>query len=266
MKRNTEHPDVIDHLRIQLTALKANHGLCSMKTGTEVEDMSFGEIQFLRQISAGIVPLYVKIGGPEARNDIRNLIQIQVDGIIAPMIESPYALKNFITAFRETSWQDHHSIELGINLETITGYRQMHDILSHEAASSLSQVTAARTDLSGSMELHADDERVLAICDDIVKTCSAKGLTTSVGGAIHPGIIETLITKIHSDHVNTRHMVLSTKAIAADAKYALIRNLQFEIELYRILSNDTENSKRSLHFKRSETLQKRLETSLHFIG
>lgn len=259
--------EMIDRLRARLFILREDSGLRSMKTGTEVEDMSFSEISLLREISQDIVPLYVKIGGPEARNDIRNLIRIGVDGIIAPMIESPYALKNFMTTLHEIlTEQSAAGIEAGINLETITGYRQMHEILSEPLASQLHQVTAARTDLSGSLGLHPDDDRILAICEDIVQTCRAQGLVTSVGGAIHRGIIKTLIERIQSDRINTRHMVLCCRSIAKNPERSLVENLRFEIDLYRALASDPFNEKRHLHLKRYEVLSERMQRYAQFIG
>lgn len=76
-------------LRDRLKELRDAGGLTALKTGTEVEDMSFEEIRLLRALSDRIVPLFVKIGGPEARNDMRELARAGVDGLIAPMIESP---------------------------------------------------------------------------------------------------------------------------------------------------------------------------------
>lgn len=259
--------EMIDRLRERLFILRDGFGLRSMKTGTEVEDMSFAEISLMRQASAGIIPLYVKIGGPEARNDMRNLIRIGVDGIIAPMIESPYALKNFMSTFHEIcAEQDARGIEAGINLETVTGHRQMQGILAEPLAVGLHQVTAARTDLSGSMGLHADDERVLEICEDIVHTCREQGLVTSVGGAIHPGIIETLLHRIPSDCINTRHMVLSTTEIRREPVRCLLEGLRFEVDLYRALASDRSNDKREIHQRRYETLQDRMLKHAHFIG
>jgi hypothetical protein len=224
-------------LRSILEKLKAENGLVGIKTGTEVEDMSFGEISMLRRITQGLLPLHVKIGGPEARNDIRNLLAIGVDGIIAPMIESAYALKNFIGTLRELApRQTYPTLEKGINLETITAFRNMDAILASEWARELSQVTAARTDLSGSMELPADAPEVMEACGLIVARCQEHELRTSVGGAIHPGIIDDLVHRIAPDTINTRHMVLSRSALREDASGHLTSALLFERDLYRHLS------------------------------
>ena len=88
-------------LRERLLQLKEKSALIAFKTGTEVEDMGFDEIAFLRELSKKILPLHVKIGGAEARNDIRELSSLEVDCLIAPMIESPYALKNYIQTLKD---------------------------------------------------------------------------------------------------------------------------------------------------------------------
>ncbi|MEQ8350219.1 MAG: aldolase [Leptospiraceae bacterium] len=237
MSMDAKHKDSEARLRSYLHDLKEQHGLVALKTGTEVEDMSFSEIAMLRRITNGLLPLHVKIGGPEARNDIRNLLQIGVDGIIAPMIESAYALGNFIQTLKDLCTSEQYgSVEKGINLETITAFRNMDSILTSSTRKELNQVTAARTDLSGSMERSPDDPEVLEACALIVARCQEYELRTSVGGAIHPGIIETLVNRIAPDTINTRHMVISRSALREDGPGHLTRSLEFELELYRYLS------------------------------
>ena len=219
-------------LRESLSELVESSGLVALKTGTEVEDMGFEDIKILRELSRDIIPLYVKIGGPEARNDIRELNAIGVDGIIAPMIESPYALHKFVFTMREVLGERYSQIEKGINLETILGFNQMNEILSSPDARELVQITAARTDLSGSMNLKPDHERVLEICSVIAARARENDIRTSVGGAIHPGIIEDLMGQVNSDTVNTRHMVLSCAAIRVQSARKVQNNLEFEASLY----------------------------------
>ncbi|HBS03767.1 MAG TPA: aldolase [Leptospiraceae bacterium] len=234
---DAKQKDSESRLRSALHQLKEMHGLVAIKTGTEVEDMSFSEISMLRRITDGLLPLHVKVGGPEARNDIRNLLQIGVDGIIAPMIESSYALKNFIQTLKELcSPEQYEKLEKGINLETVTAFQNMDSILTSPARMELKQITAARTDLSGSMERSPDDPEVLEACALIVARCQEYELRTSVGGAIHPGIIEILVNRIAPDTINTRHMVISRSALRQDATGHLTRCLEFELELYRYLS------------------------------
>ena len=51
----------------------------------------------MRKITKQVgLKLNIKIGGCEAKNDIFFCTSTKVDGIVAPMVESEYALKKFI--------------------------------------------------------------------------------------------------------------------------------------------------------------------------
>ena len=63
-------------LREWLMTMKSKLGVVRLKGGTEVEDMTFAEIAFMKELSRDIVPVTVKIGGPEARNDMRAMKKI----------------------------------------------------------------------------------------------------------------------------------------------------------------------------------------------
>ena len=250
-------------LQAHLKELQRHGGLIALKTGTEVEDMSFEEIRLLRALSDRLLPLYVKIGGPEARNDIRELSHIGVDGLIAPMIESPYALKNFIGSLRDCLGPTSYDrIEKGINLETITGFQNMNEILSSPEARELDQVTAARSDLSGSMDLSPDHPRVLEVCALIVARCRENDLRTSVGGGIHPEIAETLIQTVPPENINTRHMVLSCGEMRGPGRAAecVEHGLLFELELSKYLAA-MPSDRQKAHLARAETIHQRLQKS-----
>lgn len=253
-------------LRTRLEELVNESGLVALKTGTEVEDMSFAEIALLRELSQGLVPLFVKIGGPEARNDIRELNRLGVDGLIAPMIESPYALQNFIGSLRDClSTVDYERIEKGINLETITGFQNMNAILERPEAAELDQVTAARSDLSGSMGgLSTNDPRVSESCAAIVARCRKGGLRTSIGGGILPEAAGELIAAAAPDTINTRHMVLDCTAMQATGSVAgcVRAALEFELALsLRLAAEPTAGMRAGAHQARARTLQQRLAHS-----
>ena len=246
-------------LRGELEELQRSWGLVAIKTGTEVEDMGFEEIAYLRSITRGLLPLYVKIGGPEARNDMRELVRIGVDGLIAPMIESVYALRKFIQTLEEVLPREVYSqIRKGINLETIEGFAQMNSILSAREAGELDQITAARTDLSGSMELSPDDERVLEICSVICARAREQDLSTSVGGAIHPAVAGRIIQLVNPDTMNTRHMVMNCRSAVAAREPALMvrRQLTFEALLYDRLAVISP-MRSSAYLERAEVIRSR---------
>lgn len=88
-------------LRRTLVSLVDQYPICGLKGGTETEDMDADEIRILHLAAKDLVPVTVKIGGPEARTDIRMLVKEEIEGICAPMIESSYALKKFYSDFKE---------------------------------------------------------------------------------------------------------------------------------------------------------------------
>ena len=81
---------------IELKKLK-KFGMIAVKQSLEDEGATFKDIELMRKITlkAGI-NLNVKIGGCEAKNDIYFCKLIRANSIVAPMVESEYALRKFI--------------------------------------------------------------------------------------------------------------------------------------------------------------------------
>ena len=104
-------------------------GVVGVKAGTEVEFFGQLEIEIFQEIVNGVLPIIVKIGGVDAREDIYTLLTMDVDGIIVPMIESEYALKNFFLAYDyiKNAIRKEFSI-ISINIETIESYKNIDKI------------------------------------------------------------------------------------------------------------------------------------------
>lgn len=218
-------------LREKLITLKNDHCLTGIKGGTEIEAMSFEEIYIMKKISDGVVPMTVKIGGPEARNDIEYMLSIGIDKILAPMVESPYSLKNFVETMEELD--QNHTVKLAINIETIFSFQNLQNIFQSPFFWHIDHVTVGRTDLSGSMNKTPDDPEVIKITQEIINSARYFGKTTSVGGKINTNNSEKIQTEIASDSLNTRHMVVScsSRNIARDVSEAL----KWESDFYLML-------------------------------
>lgn len=247
-------------LRKLLQEFVLQFGFCGLKGGTETEDMDHDELKFLHLLGKDIVPVGVKIGGPEARTDIRACIEIGIDGISAPMIESEYALRNFISTLKSlTPPSVYNKIRKSINLETITGYRNLLEIADSPAFLEIQSVTAARSDLSASMNLKPDDAEVMRVTKQIVKICKERGKRTSVGGTITNKNFFTICEEIEPDQINSRHIAVDLKIIKEnnlnDVPSAM---LNFEIELYNWLAY--------LKPQRSIYYQNRIEINKERIG
>lgn len=138
-----------------LIDLKENHHVLGVKAEFEAEGTRMEEALRLKEVvtRAGL-DLTIKIGGCEALKDMYDARTIGVNAIVAPMIESPYAMKKYIQstkmAFPE---EEREEINFYINVETITGYQCVEEMLKLPEAKNLAGIVLGRVDMTGSMEL-----------------------------------------------------------------------------------------------------------------
>ena len=250
-------------LRKMAEELKEKYGCVALKMGTEVEDCSFEYIDFINKLMSGLLPIVVKIGGPEARNDIRELCKIGVAGLIAPMVESPYGVVKFVTALRDIVDPERlkHMIK-GINAETVTCYKRIDDILKTPEIKELNQINVGRSDLSESVGKEVDDPEVMAMTKEITQKAQAAGLVVSVGGGITPVNARQIAQEIKSDKVNSRHVVISVRH-APDIGVAFEKGLEFESALMKYEVTEL-SARTALLQKRIGTLEKRLAAPSKF--
>ena len=109
-------------LQKKLVNLKKKYNLYGIKAEFEAEGSSVEDINYLRKITSNAnTKLFVKIGGVEAINDIYNCIKIGVDGLIAPMVETKFALTKFIDSINNLDLKK--VPYLSINIESETGFK-----------------------------------------------------------------------------------------------------------------------------------------------
>lgn len=221
-----------DRLKTQLVFLKENFGVIGVKTGTEVESFSFDEIRILSEIVGGNLPFYVKIGGCEARNDMLFLAGLGVDGIIAPMIESVYALKNFISSFRYCGFSP--DVKPMINIETITAFNILDEMTGTGEFEMIKNITIGRSDFAASMNQHVDSAKVMAKVKTIIDTLLPLDKFISIGGKVTIDNSSKLLS-MNSHAVNTRHLIISTDDKPRFTS-ALEKSLTWEIDLYKFLT------------------------------
>ena len=86
----------MDKLQNILFTLKTN-GCSGIKVSFEDEGALYNEIITMRSLTANVgLGLSVKIGGCEAKRDIIDCIDLNCDTIVAPMVESKFALNKFL--------------------------------------------------------------------------------------------------------------------------------------------------------------------------
>ncbi len=222
-------------LRQALSRLKLEYGACCLKLSTEDAAMSLEQIRYWVELSAGVLPVLVKIGGPNARNDIRQLLKLDIDGLIAPMVESVYGLENFIAAVQDfTTPMQMHRLKKHINIETVTALEQLDAILEASEAGLLDEITLGCSDLSKSMKKDRMDPDVQACVRQAVSAIREWGISVSIGGGVTPENIDAILKDLKPQKFNTRVVTFAVKPDTAFGP-AVFESLQFEL---RMLEHD----------------------------
>jgi len=196
-------------------------GLYGLRASFEDEGISHTQLARLKEVSASAgLPLYLKIGGCEHLTGVYDGLTIGVDEMIAPMIESKFALEKFICMVqKEVAEDNRRNMVFGFNLETIAGVKNFDAMLSLPNLQTITLVNVGRVDLARSMELSRGDinisQELFDICEEVFSKAKKAGLKTSLGGGIDIDalpIIKKLAETGLLDRFETRRLVFLADA------------------------------------------------------
>ena len=142
-----------------LKDLKENHHVVSIKAEFEAEGTRLEEALRLKEIvtKAGL-ELSIKVGGCEAIKDMYDARTIGVNTIIAPMIETPYALKKYVKAFQFVfPEEERNEMKFLSNIETKTGLEKLDEMMKIEEFPYIGGIVLGRVDMTGSLGLTRED-------------------------------------------------------------------------------------------------------------
>lgn len=216
-----------------LRRLKTQYGACCLKLSTEDAGMSFDQIQYWAELAEGVLPVMVKIGGPNARNDIKQLLAFKIDGLIAPMVESVYGLENFVAAVRDfTTPMQMQRLAKQINIETVTAVEQLDRILACPEAGLLDEVTIGCSDLSKSLKQDRMHPEVKMRVIEAVTKIKANNISVSIGGGITPDTIDVILNDTRPHKFNTRMVTFQVNP-GESYRSAVAETLRFELEMLK---------------------------------
>ena len=171
-------------LSAQLERLKSL-GLCAVKGEFEAEGASFRDLLRLRRFTAEQgISLYLKVGGVEALRDLKDALDLGVDGVIAPMVESPFGVVKFSEAVESVFGG--RRIFKSINIESREAVEQVDGILE-VARGKVDNVTIGRTDLSRSYfdsAIQPDSPFILDLIERLSYKVQSAGLVLTIGGSL----------------------------------------------------------------------------------
>lgn len=236
------------NLIVKLIELKSL-GAVGVKQSLEDEGSSFNEITLMRSITRhSKLNLNVKIGGCEAKNDVFFCKKLNTNSIVAPMVESSYALKKFIQISNYGK-----KIPLLINIETINSIDNLNSIINSKEFSKLSGIVLGRSDLAGSLGMtkkQVNSKKIFNILKKVfkkIKNKQSKKFIIKMGGSItkdSKNFISNLYKKKLLDRIETRNIEirLNNKTLN-NLDTIIFKAFKFEIDWlrYKIKINSNKN-------------------------
>ena len=210
--------------------------IVAVKQSLEDEGASFDELKLMRSISkrAGL-QLNIKVGGCEAKTDIYFCEKLGVNGIVAPMVESEYALKKFMQIISKNKKQN-----LYINLESIQAFKNIDKIIKTKNFKKLKGIVIGRSDLAGSLNLQkseVDSKRIFNLVLNLLKKIKRKKIITKMGGSLTPQSLKFARRLFYMkllDRVETRNIEIKLNdKVLNNFDKLIIDIFNFELEWIR---------------------------------
>ena len=229
-------------LIIKLKSLHKDYNVIGIKQSTEDEGAKYNDIITMRRITELCdLKLSIKIGGCEAKNDINFCSSINAEGIVAPMVESKFALQKFIESIIHLQYNKFY-----INIESKTAYENLDNILNSSSSKLLSGIVIGRSDLTKSYGFgkdYVDSSQMQDIVYNILTKCKEYNITTLMGGNVSSKS-ENFIKKLYNqnllDYIETRNVIIklnknNTKCLPSLIKSVLLFEsewLQYKADYY----------------------------------
>lgn len=212
-------------------------GFTHVRAEFEAEGIRDDELLRLVELSfRADLDLIIKIGGCEAITDLMKAKQLGATTIIAPMIESSYAVSKFVQSIeRLYPDQERADVEFFINIETIQGYEQSEAIADSVANHGLTGIVFGRVDFCGSLGMNRRDvnkPEITRRVKDIALLCQAKALKFIVGGGVDAESVPVLrdIQSAYLDRYETRKIAFDLSTLGNNlAQQGLIEASRFEL-------------------------------------
>ncbi len=216
---------------------------CGLKISLEDEGLTLDQACFITSCAhKHNYSVTVKVGGAEAISDMRIANNLGVEGCVAPMIESSYALHKFINS---TYINKFAFDKLYINIESKQAYENIENILDHSDAKHLTGVVLGRSDFVNSYGLtkkETDSERVFEKVKKVFMLAKQRNLITLMGGNINNSSLE-FVEKLYKDnlldYIETRNVkVKLSNSFLQNYHNNLTKMLRFEIEWLKAKSSN----------------------------
>lgn len=222
---------------VEILSRCRDNGAVSVKAEFEAEGTRMDELLRLVDVArAANLKITVKIGGCEAIRDLLEAKQVGVDYIVAPMVETPYALTKFVGAIKIAFNEDERMhTDFLFNLETITAFNNLDEMIRVATEGNLEGIVFGRVDFSGSLGIGRAGIESDEVTNKVIETATAArkaGLDLVVGGAVSSDALPQLqkINSVYLTRFETRKVVFAADALTRNQiDQALLNAVHFEL-------------------------------------
>lgn len=209
-------------------------GVVAVKAEFEAEGTRPDELlRLMELVCRADLKVALKIGGCEAVTDLLSARLYGAEYIIAPMVETPYALSKFVDA-KNKIYGKNSDAEFLFNLETDTTLANLSSMLPL-AATELDGIVFGRVDFTLSRGMARGDINHRAITDAVLtvaQACQVAQLDLVVGGsvAVQAGPALREIRQVRLDRFETRKVVFDGAILETrDFEEGIANAIAFEL-------------------------------------
>lgn len=220
-----------------LRELKEKHAAVSVKAEFEAEGTRLEELLRLKEtcMVAG-VGLTLKIGGCESVRDMFEARTVGVNYLVAPMVESPHALRKYLQAVNKVfTPEERQNIEILCNIETVSASNNLEEMLKISESSTLQGIVIERVDLCFSLGLDdqsINNKEINQLVLETIKKAKKRKLLCVVGGGVsaHSLPFFRSIPKGYLNRYETRKVCFSCpEALNNAPEKGILKALGFEL-------------------------------------
>jgi len=225
-----------------LKSLRDDYGVIGIKAEFEAEGTRIDELMRLIEIVRKLnLKLGIKIGGCEAMKDLMECKQFGTEYIIAPMVETDYALKKFIEAKNKIFDDEERKVtEFLINIETKSTTNNLDKIIKlnniYSKQDKINGWVFGRVDYTMSQGLNRDDintsEVITNAVVNVAKEAKKNDLNLVVGGAVSIDALDILkqVKNVHLNRFETRKVIFSSEALEIkNLEKGMLEAINFEL-------------------------------------
>ena len=217
---------------------KESFGYVAVKAEFEAEGTRIDELLRLVELAhRADLEVTVKIGGCEAVRDLLESRQIGVRYIVAPMVETPYALSKYVAAKNTVYLEEERGdTDFLFNIETFTSFDNREALAKAATVpNGVQGMVFGRVDYGGSLGLSRDainDDRITGDILTVAGLCARKNLDLVVGGGVSKDSIPCLrkVASVHLTRFETRKIVFDGLSINdSRIETGLLNAVHFEL-------------------------------------